>query len=582
MGYSYDLDIPFFRLLSPHCDRFIGRLQVIQNVHNLLVNTRFPIIALDGVGGVGKSAVAIELVKVLYEAKSFDFIVSLSAKNKVWDSHIKTRRAGFSGMAEMLREIAKVVTVDFQKDPDELKIEIATFFEDYKGLLLLDNIEEIQDQGIFDYLENVFGRPDVKSKVLVTSRTDRSLGAKAVSIPEMSDNEARELLYYELRKVGYADFLDESFYLDEILSVTGKLPLALKWAASLAGDSTSLKSVSQLLRSANYGNKKEFLNFCYATMYDALSPLSKEVALLGAYLGEEWNALSVSLALDKPVSDIEDSIQDLKNKGLLLAAGIRKERGLNVLPLTLDFLASKWAENSKLRERVNNNFIELLASNDSEGLIFQWPNDKKVSILQSRTIEFADKKDYEKSLRLIRLAAQYSPDNYLLFLQGKIAYQSGRIQDGLSQMRIASEKLDEQAIDLPYDDVFFLGKAISGHGLASEEKEALKMLFKAMPHIKTVTKQEFAEFIYRAIQMQDFGLIKDLINAMLKEPRLIYVVEGLWNYLEDENFINHLGPDACAALEQLVEEDYGITFSKKELLVKLGKVEGLMNSRKVK
>jgi hypothetical protein len=42
MGYSYDLDIAFFRLLSPHCDRFIGRVKIIEHIHNLLVNTCRP------------------------------------------------------------------------------------------------------------------------------------------------------------------------------------------------------------------------------------------------------------------------------------------------------------------------------------------------------------------------------------------------------------------------------------------------------------------------------------------------------------------------------------------------------------
>jgi hypothetical protein len=67
-AYQYDIDEPYFRLLAPHCERFFGRKQLLTEVHRTL-KLRHPVVCLDGVGGVGKSAVAIELVQHLYDAK---------------------------------------------------------------------------------------------------------------------------------------------------------------------------------------------------------------------------------------------------------------------------------------------------------------------------------------------------------------------------------------------------------------------------------------------------------------------------------------------------------------------------------
>ncbi len=64
-AYLYDVDDLYFRLLAPHCDSFIGRRELIMEVTEAL-NSRQPIVILDGLGGVGKSAIAIQLVRELY------------------------------------------------------------------------------------------------------------------------------------------------------------------------------------------------------------------------------------------------------------------------------------------------------------------------------------------------------------------------------------------------------------------------------------------------------------------------------------------------------------------------------------
>jgi predicted HTH transcriptional regulator len=58
-AYALNIDEPYFRLLAPHCEQFIGRREVLDKVREAL-QLRHPVVSLDGLGGVGKSAVAIE------------------------------------------------------------------------------------------------------------------------------------------------------------------------------------------------------------------------------------------------------------------------------------------------------------------------------------------------------------------------------------------------------------------------------------------------------------------------------------------------------------------------------------------
>jgi hypothetical protein len=67
-AYNYDIDEPYFRLLNPNWDKFVGRRGKINEVKQKLT-LRHPVVALDGLGGVGKTALAVKVVKELYEEK---------------------------------------------------------------------------------------------------------------------------------------------------------------------------------------------------------------------------------------------------------------------------------------------------------------------------------------------------------------------------------------------------------------------------------------------------------------------------------------------------------------------------------
>jgi hypothetical protein len=138
---------------------------------------------------------------------------------------------------------------------------------DLRGLILVDNLEEISDQQALRFLGFEVPSP---VKVLVTSRIDKKIGALPISIPAMDAKEAGTLLKSELDRLGYISNDNDQSSFVEILAAAGGVPLALKWAAQIASERRSLKSASSVLREAGTG-KQELLSFCFATMYDALS-----------------------------------------------------------------------------------------------------------------------------------------------------------------------------------------------------------------------------------------------------------------------------------------------------------------------
>jgi Putative DNA-binding domain/NB-ARC domain len=402
-AYLYEVDEPYYRLLVPHCDVFVGRRVLLDEVKKLL-NSRHPIVSLDGVGGVGKSALAIELVKELYSSQKYMFIVSLSAKSKVWVGYTSTRVSGFSGMTEFLRELAAVLCVPADIDASSLKQTVISEMEGLEGLILVDNIEDVDDPAILRFLSLEVPAP---VKVLVTSRIDRGLGALTKSIPQMDESEARDLLAQELKALGFAGKDERPGLAQEIVEATGCLPLAIKWAASLAVSSNSLVDASRKIRTTD-ATKKEFLNFCFKTMFDELSELAKDVATLSPFLGEEWRIPTLSVALDRSEEEIQSAVTELRDRGIILAQTERVDDAMRLLPMTLDFLANKWHESSALSDAVNGRLADAVGSEHSDGLLVNWPYAKRIEVVVRRITELRNTKEYPRALKLIRLAKTWN------------------------------------------------------------------------------------------------------------------------------------------------------------------------------
>ncbi len=542
-AYLYEVDETYYRLLTPHCDRFVGRKAIIEQIQTAL-KSRSYIIALDGLGGVGKSAVAIELLRKLYKSNQYQFIISISAKNKIWHGQTESRQAGFSGFSQLIKEVAKVLDVDMSgKDPETIKHEVIMLMEGVEGLLLIDNIEDVEDSAVFKFLKDEVPEP---VKILVTSRISRDLGARSIFIPEMNDEEAKELFYHELERVGYYGYLSEGEQVSQILSATGRLPLALKWAASMAANANSLKSVSTRLRSFDT-TKREFLDFCFSTMFDGLSSIARDVALLCSYLGDEWEPLLLSIALGQPVKSVDRAIDELENKGILQSSIPSRKGSFSVLPLTMDFLSNKWHQNKKFREEVLERICKSAVSSTHRGHLLDWPIKERVKVLFENALKLEKKDDFEEALKNVKLALQWSIDNQIMnddtekmrFLEGKIIYKFKDKREGITRMQIVLENISK---NLSYsDENIFYAQAVLSHGRSNEEMDALKRIVSYIQSSSIVTQPLIEEFFSRTIRLGDFKLLSDLMNNAKDNSYSYWILKASLGYLSNKQFLFTIG-----------------------------------------
>jgi len=193
----------------PYAD-FVDRKKDLEDLIDVMrphPQSRHFLVTIDGVGGVGKSALALELGYYYFQQhatlpveQKFDAIVWVSAKQFLLTaSGFQQRHQTFGGLRDLYREIATVLEL-----PEILRVErdqqqglIRNALTSRRVLLIVDNLETIDDKELLAFLLEL---PD-PTKAVVTTR-HRIDGALAKQLAGMLGDDAKDLIKREATDKG--------------------------------------------------------------------------------------------------------------------------------------------------------------------------------------------------------------------------------------------------------------------------------------------------------------------------------------------------------------------------------------------
>ncbi len=315
----------------------IGRSEEIAQLQDLLrpyPKSRHFLITLDGIGGVGKSALALEAAYNALEMSrlngdskdSFKAIVWITAKREILTSSgIRPRQHAFSTLSDLYREIANVL-----EKPDILKFDIEgqraainNLLASHRTLLILDNLETVEDDELLSFLRYL---PD-PTKAIVTTR-HRIDVAYPLRLQGLTKETTMQLI--DLEASNRLIDLDER-HRNELAKLSAGVPLAIIWTLSLI--SRGHRRDVAIKKLAN--GKSNIAAFCFS---ESVKTLRETRALDVLYYLSFFDS-SVSLKMIEAASHLHDEIElDSALADLIQLSLINRRLGrYNMLPLTRAF-----------------------------------------------------------------------------------------------------------------------------------------------------------------------------------------------------------------------------------------------------
>lgn len=331
--------------------RLIGRTRELgQLLAALREAERKAVIAIVGLGGIGKTALAQEVMEQCWREGLFESIVWASAKTErfVGEGTRPTEVSDFS-FEQLLADIARQSgRLDLLKTPpDQQPSAVKQLLLAQRVLIVMDNLETVADPDAFvDRVRQVLGR----SKLLITSRHHlRHERVFTLDLDGLYQPEGLTLLREDSAERGiHLVAQAKAEDLIEIHQVTGGAPLAMKLVVGQVSR-WPLEQVLNNLKAAQFGGPNyDFYRFIFKQSWDLLGLEARQV-LVSMSVFDLANG-SAETALQQVSRVVPERIRQALDQLILLsfvdALGDLEKRRYTLHPLTHYFILSdivkKW------------------------------------------------------------------------------------------------------------------------------------------------------------------------------------------------------------------------------------------------
>jgi len=332
----------------PRRPYFVGRENELNSVlQSLQPSSRTFIIGIEGIGGVGKSALAIEVSYRCIENELFESVIWISAKESVLTLHgIEPIIPEAKSLSDILITIGTTLgnlTIGNLSIQDQIK-RAYNLLARRTTLLILDNFESLsknEQSGILDFLR----KSPITLKIIITSR-ERVAEGQIIRLQGLSFEESSALLEWDAQQKNIQLTADQNKYLADL---TGGLPLALLW---VQGQIAVLGySVTQVLDKLSLDADIPILQYCFNHSWNLLRHINEKRLLFVLALQPD----AVSREALKEITEIEDDDSfDIAISDLLQLTLIEHEPDkdyFSILPLTRKYIRTQFATDRSFIKR---------------------------------------------------------------------------------------------------------------------------------------------------------------------------------------------------------------------------------------
>lgn len=344
----------YHRLHSPNYE-FVGRKEELEEVLRILrpyPHSQYPLVTIDGIGGVGKTALALAVAyhfvrefESLEEEERFKAIVWTSAKkSNLTPSGIVSSRQSLRNLGDIYSELAQTLQrpdiLSAREEEQDGLVGNVLSNNNNRVLIIVDNLETVDDPKVMEFLREL----PAPTKAIITTRM-RVDGAVSVRLEGMQGNDTIKLIEQECsaKKVHLSAIEKE-----KLAENTAGVPLAIVWTIGQIDYGRSIDDAILALRSAG----GDYAKFCFSESLELLQRGHKRYAIrllmsLALFAdGATREALGFVCGLQDSKDMRDEGLADLTRLSLINYDGSR----FSVLPLTKEYAIAELSRDLQFRE----------------------------------------------------------------------------------------------------------------------------------------------------------------------------------------------------------------------------------------
>lgn len=326
----------------------VGRIQQIADITEQIIEIPNQNGIIYGPGGIGKTALLIELTRQLFEEGfpkpvHFQNIIWVSAKPNYYDptlDQVEARQPQFQSLDNVLTAVLDFHGIEdaHTYEPNEKKWMVLEILGEERTLLVLDNFESVARAGQEDILK-FFGvtvkqalrdKPDY-FKVLVTSRELIPSGFHQIKLKGLDKRESKQLmqrLYEPYALSGRQQLTDQRQ--DALYETTQGIPLIIKHCYGQIYEYSCETDV--VLRKLSTAGAK-VVDFSFAEVFELLKKddLQLRITLLLELSGRRLMVRQIADILEVDEAEIERRLAQLVNFQCanMKSTGAEEKYGIN-------------------------------------------------------------------------------------------------------------------------------------------------------------------------------------------------------------------------------------------------------------
>jgi hypothetical protein len=310
--------------IPPRPDRYVQRSELERELQTILCNDRHPVVTLQGVGGAGKTSLALEVLHRISLADDFFGIIWFSARDiDLLPEGPKVVSPDVLSIDDIARDFAALIDVAPTPKPSLARKFLSDCLsgESEYGpfVFVLDNFETIRDQAeLYQFLSNSVRLPN---KVLITTRTRDFKADYPIEVGGMNEAEFTELVEVTTARLGISNLISVE-YEEALYRESGGHPYITK---VLLGEVA--KEGRRITPRRVIAAKDAMLDALFERSYASLSSAAQRVFLTLC----NWRSLVPRVGLEavllRPATgygdsqiahlDVENALRDLEQRSLI-------------------------------------------------------------------------------------------------------------------------------------------------------------------------------------------------------------------------------------------------------------------------